>query len=266
MVTCTILDGSMDYVVQAALAVISFGVLILKWWLEFPRRRAIVFLLDASKQCGGFLIAHFGNLLLSELLRTDSKDACVWYFINIVVDTTLRVAIAYGLLRLVEFTLEKTHLDPWGHLQSGHYSVLGGPIVYMWWFQQLLLWLLIVTVSRVITGVLLVVCSTPAGDAGAWLLAPLENYSKEHGHALELWMVMIVTPLILNTMQLWVQDNFLSSGSKVQRMWKKCCPCIMGTDDGFSQRHQLDEYIMEDWSPSALQETPNSRTQLVPKI
>ena len=41
------------------------------------------------------------------------------------------------------------------------------------------------------------------------LLAPLERYSKHDNGDLELVVVMLVSPTLLNILQLWIQDSFL---------------------------------------------------------
>lgn len=55
---CTILASSFDVFIQGLLALISFLVLVAKWWFERPRRPVKVAAMDGSKQGGGFAVAR----------------------------------------------------------------------------------------------------------------------------------------------------------------------------------------------------------------
>eukprot|EP01009_Symbiontida_sp_KSa7_P002171 NODE_1508_length_587_cov_514.345725_g1208_i0.p2 GENE.NODE_1508_length_587_cov_514.345725_g1208_i0~~NODE_1508_length_587_cov_514.345725_g1208_i0.p2 ORF type:complete len:173 (-),score=37.66 NODE_1508_length_587_cov_514.345725_g1208_i0:67-558(-) len=87
----------------------------------------------------------------------------------------------------------------------------------------------IVAVSRLIMAAIVLAAADPFGAAGKWALSPLEDHSRRHGHALELIVVMVITPFIFNTFQLWVQDTFLKF-SKSWRTWRTCCHQICDED------------------------------------
>ena len=55
---CTILESAFDVSVQGLLAVLSFLILVAKWWFERPRRSVKVAALDGSKQGGGFAVSR----------------------------------------------------------------------------------------------------------------------------------------------------------------------------------------------------------------
>ena len=98
---------------------LSFSVLIVKRYLEFPKRLWKIWALDTSKQGFSQLIAHFINVLISLVLSNRlSNDACLWYFITNVLDNTLGVFIIILILKLVEGYLLA---DRWPEYISGNY-------------------------------------------------------------------------------------------------------------------------------------------------
>jgi hypothetical protein len=58
---------------------------------------------DISKQGASAFVSHFLNLILAVLLSTNNNaDQCVWYFINITIDTTIGVFLCYVLMRFID--------------------------------------------------------------------------------------------------------------------------------------------------------------------
>ena len=60
-------------------------------------------------------------------------------------------------------------------------------------------------------GLLIWMFQRPLAAWGSWILGPLEDHTKEHGHTLELITVMMIIPFIMCATQLWIQDSFLQS-------------------------------------------------------
>eukprot|EP00659_Diplonema_papillatum_P006214 gene6214-9518_t len=219
---CTILESAVDYLIQVILGVLAFSTLIFKWRMEAKgghgRRPGRVFALDTTKQCAGFFIAHVGNMVVASVLAESSVSPCVWYFVNIVFDTTVRVLFAFLMLRLVESIIRTYRLDPKGLLDFGDYGdlyVLTCTSLRRWGLQ-LALWLGIVTTTVFLKGVIVYWFEAPLADWGNWMLKPLERHTKEHGHDVELVIVMMIIPFVLCAMQLWVQDSFLRSRKRGQ--------------------------------------------------
>ena len=125
---CTIIENAIDYVIQVLLGCLAFSTLLLKWRLEAKgegdRRPTRVFLLDTTKQSAGFFVAHIGNMAVAEMLAVPGVSPCVWYFVNIVFDTTARVFMAYVLLRMMVWSIAKFKLDPRGVLDFGEYATV----------------------------------------------------------------------------------------------------------------------------------------------
>ena len=72
--------------------------------------------------------------------------------------------------------------------------------MYLW---QLLSWLIIVSISKVILAFVQLSQSKNLEKLGSSILSPFKNPK------LKLLIVMIFVPLIMNSIQFWVQDNFL---------------------------------------------------------
>ena len=106
-----------------------------------------------------------------------NTNACEWYLVNVVFDTTVRTVIALLLLRLsIRVLLKYPHLDPKGHLMSGEY---GRPINYFRWAKQLLMWICIVAVSRSIVAGFVVCGHGVFGEVGRFLLRPMCGHPEQ---------------------------------------------------------------------------------------
>jgi hypothetical protein len=207
---CRLIPGFHGIVIQGALILTAFLSLIVKKRFEDATantkyvRTWREFLLDSSKQIVGSGWVHILNLALSVRLKrkTEAGDSCDWYFANIVVDCTLGTLIEFLLFVLFTraiipflFTFEECR-----DFESGHYT---GKRSY---FKQLSVWLVVVTSMKLIVYTIL---KSYRDLILGWSDLALSRY----GGAPEkkLFVVMIVTPLIMNTVQLWIIDNFIKA-------------------------------------------------------
>lgn len=77
-------------VVQALLGLLVILSLVYKRHRESPKRPWNIWLFDVAKQLAGQMFVHGVNLLISGIVaRVASGNACVLYFLNILIDTTL---------------------------------------------------------------------------------------------------------------------------------------------------------------------------------
>eukprot|EP01061_Rhynchopus_euleeides_P002956 TRINITY_DN12293_c0_g1_i1.p1 TRINITY_DN12293_c0_g1~~TRINITY_DN12293_c0_g1_i1.p1 ORF type:complete len:319 (+),score=99.17 TRINITY_DN12293_c0_g1_i1:175-1131(+) len=260
---CSIMESTGDYIVQAILGLLAFSTLIAKWRLEAKgsnkaaRRPMRVFVLDTTKQSGGFFIAHVGNMVVSSLLAANDVSPCVWYFVNIVFDTTVRVFFAYCMLQLVQWVIASWHLDPKGILDFGDYGdlyVLTCTSMKRWFFQ-LILWIGIVLTTVVLKGVLVWMFKGPLSRWGSFMLRPLEQHTKHHGHTLELVIVMMLVPFLLCALQLWVQDSFLQSKKRGQGLHRFDPEDLTSTSRQYLQQRPFAEplFLLTDamWGPDS---------------
>lgn len=166
-----------------------------------------------SKQILSALLAHCVNLFLAVLLQELVKrgDGCTWYFVNLVMDVSMGVTLSYCMHQVIEYIATKHDIDG---LKSGVYfsekeKVLDENINYRIWLLQLVIWCIIVLLVKLVIFVQQLYFADWLAWFGETCLADFEG-----NPALKLTFVMVLLPLILNSIQYWVQDNFLS-GDKI---------------------------------------------------
>ena len=85
-------------------------------------------------------------------------------------------------------------------------------INYRIWILQMVIWCMIVTLSKIIVFFFEVVNHRPIVRMGEAALSFFEGNPR-----LELVVVMIAIPVSLNSVQFWVQDNFLKGDKHIEK-------------------------------------------------
>eukprot|EP00448_Togula_jolla_P001190 CAMPEP_0170614730 /NCGR_PEP_ID=MMETSP0224-20130122/24958_1 /TAXON_ID=285029 /ORGANISM="Togula jolla, Strain CCCM 725" /LENGTH=240 /DNA_ID=CAMNT_0010940411 /DNA_START=77 /DNA_END=799 /DNA_ORIENTATION=+ len=205
---CRILQGSTGVVVQGVLFACCVTVLFFKYHRNSGGRTFREFLLDSSKQLCGAGWVHILNLFFAQGLEKryeSSGDECEWYWINIVIDTTLGVAVSYCLLQIFTFAIEA--VLPYSEamdFRTGVYRTEDGKFHVEKFVKQLALWLLIISVMKI-----LMVCCMMFMHGFFIQVAHAVLLPVSASPTLKLLAAMICTPFIMNTLQFWVTDNFL---------------------------------------------------------
>jgi len=201
-------QGVFSWMIQASLAFVSLASLYVKFRFNFHRehRDFTSWSLDASKQGIAAFGAHVVNLciaiLLSMVARVD--DECSAYLVNFVFNIFASFPIVWGLLRLSKRVAVRFH---WKALERrGFYGAPTWQYSYFW--LQSLEWTLILCSAKILAAMPLFMYSKETIALGRMLLHPLVNSPK-----LELVVVMIIVPSLLNVMQ----GSFFSS----------CCYCFI---------------------------------------
>lgn len=207
--------------VQMGLAILSGSILIIKWQTEWPKRSFRIWTLDVSKQGISSLMVHFINIAIAILIsKQNDDDACVWYLVNILLDSTFGLFFEYLFVRAVEIFARKYEIDT---LISGCYYTRRTMefddynINYWIWSIQCFMWCLISSLMKVLVYLIMIMFSVSLKDMGKYILDDIDEYPE-----LELLVVMILIPLVLNAFQFWCVDNFLkeSDESRIERMAK----------------------------------------------
>eukprot|EP00927_Polykrikos_kofoidii_P052753 TRINITY_DN4669_c0_g1_i1.p1 TRINITY_DN4669_c0_g1~~TRINITY_DN4669_c0_g1_i1.p1 ORF type:complete len:331 (+),score=65.83 TRINITY_DN4669_c0_g1_i1:69-995(+) len=204
---CAVIPGFFGVMMQVLLFLCSILTLVFKKsrdrtrsWFEFG--------LDSSKQLMGAGMIHCLNLLFAEHLTSylNTGDECEWYWVNIMVDTTIGVGISALLLRGSMVVLEATlGIEESLEFESGAYKEsFTNSINYRKYAKQLANWLLIVVAMKLCMLVLMVIFALPLQAVAHLVLTPVSSNS-----AVKLLVVMIVTPVIMNAFQFWVTDNII---------------------------------------------------------
>lgn len=144
-----VLIGGAGWYVQGLLGILSFATLVVKRQMECPKRSWMIWSLDASKQAIGALFAHLMNMVsaASQAALSVKGDSCEWYWLNIVLDATLGVFISYILLRILLRSAYLLRRYPLGPIKFGQY---GDPPAFTLWLDQLLIWLFVTFLMKLI--------------------------------------------------------------------------------------------------------------------
>jgi len=200
---CKLLEGFFAWSLQVFLFIMAIGALIVKrQYFENPQRTIQIWLMDVGKQSSAAGFAHVLNLLTAYLLSVSEKtvnDQCAWYFLNYLVDTTLGIPIAWFYLKLlttVASWLEWTRLA-----NTGDY---GDPPSYKTWIYQILAWEFVVLLMKTSLGMVLYALRKPLSLFGLALAKPIAGSPD-----LELLIVMVLCPCIMNMIQFWIFDSLL---------------------------------------------------------
>ena len=162
--------------------------------------------MDASKQIFSSFIIHFFNIGMSILFAntfansfldtTDlteearlEPDECSFYFLSFVFDTVLGVFIVWILLKVSKQLATTFKID--GLKSQGFY---GSPSPRMdWYCLQLVVFLMIIIISKIILGLMMYSVATTLGAIGSFIFQPLRLRPNT-----ELVVVMVVCPCFLS--------------------------------------------------------------------
>ncbi|KAL1506888.1 hypothetical protein AB1Y20_007753 [Prymnesium parvum] len=197
---CTLLGGWFADCIQAGLALAAVGTLVYKRHTETPRRPWLVWSFDASKQAFAGVLQHLVNLALGHALATSGEASeCAWYLVNFSISIVCGCFILWGAMKLYRYAVARFRLRL---LVSGEY---GTPPSWRPFVAQLLVWGVLSVGEKMITlGVLIVPLHGPLGQLAAAVERPL----RRHPHV-ELLLVMVVAPVLLNVLFFWVVDNLV---------------------------------------------------------
>jgi hypothetical protein len=244
MKKCKLLSGQFAILVQFILAFICFLTLAIKWHFERPKRAPTVWILDGTKQGIGSITGHMANIFLSTIIAhsryhhtvdenhgnadngdEEDDDECKWYLMNYLSDSTFGIIFNILILKLLSsfihsFSSPSSPSSPAHgshsprHLHHRHpphrsliwfqFGYYGNPISLSIWFIQLLLWLLIVLCGKFLTFLIFYLISNEVNALISPAFLIFKGYPK-----VELIVVMILIPFLLNSVQFWIQDSYL---------------------------------------------------------
>lgn len=148
---------------------------------------------------------HLLNILFSFALHSlGGGDECTWYWLHITLDTTLGVYVNYQLHKLIYKIIVPKWCSPRmaANFKSGDY---GSPGNIHWgkYFRQLFVWLFIVSVMKCTMVLIMVIGHIPLIAIASGILSPFDYNAQ-----FKLIIVMVFTPLLMNTVQFWITDSF----------------------------------------------------------
>lgn len=180
--------------IQGLLAIVAFSTLMLKRFREPVgiRRPWRIWFFDTSKQAIGALFIHFANVFLSTLTK---EDPCSLYLMNFLLDATLGMLVIWLAVKLVSKLVE---YKEWTLLMFGEY---GDPPQAAAWLGQCGVYLLIMVLEK---GVISLVLLVPG-----WSKLQEVLLSYISNPQLELVLVMLIVPFIVNSIMFWVVDSLM---------------------------------------------------------
>lgn len=213
-------------VVQAALGILVILTLVYKRQRELQKRPWRIWLFDVSKQIVGQMFIHGTNVFLSDVVsHLMFANACVFYFLHILLDTTLGVGALYlilhGLTRLFTETLK------FKGLESGVY---GTPPSISFWFRQAALYVLSLTTMKLLV-IMILVLFPGIFRLGEWLL----SWTRVGGSdSLQVIFAMGIFPISMNVLQFWLIDSIVkASGSPIDTSSHDRLPLFCDEDDNY---------------------------------
>ncbi len=168
---------------------------------EKMRRTWGIWAADSSKQAIGAFVAHGANMLISYGWASGAQDnECLFYLVNFVADCVVGLAFNIILLKASVHVAEKYFNSD--VLTSGEY---GNPFEWSRWLAQLSAWLMVTLIAKALLVFAVVLpFKDPLYRLVDVIFRPLNKYPQ-----LELVLIMVVIPLVLNALTFWIQDHFL---------------------------------------------------------
>lgn len=190
------LNGHFGIIVQLVLAFTAFSVLIVKRLREpaDERRSVMIWFCDTSKQAAGAMFIHFANVFLA--MWSKSTDPCTWYFINYLLDTTVGLLVIWFVLKMLHVLASRKN---WHKLKMGEY---GEPPRFKTWLFQCMAYLAVMLTEKIV--ILILFQFNFWTGVKKLILKPISGYPK-----LELVVVLLLVPFVINALMFWVVDNFL---------------------------------------------------------
>lgn len=197
---CHLLSGWYATLIQGLIASLCILVLVIKRYTEVPRRDFVVWFLDVAKQSFGSSLSHISNIFLSIIIARNISDSdeCQWYILAYMADSVLGSMINFSLLSIFERKMKHHQIE---YLQLGNY---GNPPRITSWLLQLGVWTSIVLIGKIVVLCILIQFMIPFNSGLQKVFIIFSGHPK-----LELFVVMILIPMILNVLQFWITDTCL---------------------------------------------------------
>ncbi|CCD27322.1 uncharacterized protein NDAI_0K01310 [Naumovozyma dairenensis CBS 421] len=230
--SCQLL-GPVSILIQVFMGVAAIMMLLLKRNYEHPKRKMIVWVYDTGKQISGSLGIHFLNLCISIFKRKkkailrfilldnplsgdddDDDEQCDWYFLNLLLDTTIGIPILWLILHFLERILISFRIE---NVQSGNYFPKAQnddeednltnhhqkPMVSAF-IKQVIVFMCGLSIMKIAIFLIL----NYFEDLAYWFADLILGWSDPWPN-LQVFLVMFVFPVLLNCFQYFCVDNII---------------------------------------------------------
>ena len=235
---CVFFD-SFGIVIQLILGSICLSSVLLKRFLEKPRRPLIIWFLDTLKQVIGQFTQHFTNIFIAEKLGTLNGLSCEWYLYNLISDATLGIFFSWVFLKLLSYVLKNTKFE----YKSGEYGKIKeesqeSDEEVNWscseFLPQLLWWNLVVIMTKCVCIIFCFETFFLFQTIANFLFKPI-NYNPK----LKLVIVMIICPVMFNAIQFWLIDNLIKGRNSNQQENQNEEEIIVNTNDNNGKNNNV---------------------------
>mmetsp|Transcript_8401 Transcript_8401/g.14251 ORF Transcript_8401/g.14251 Transcript_8401/m.14251 type:complete len:286 (+) Transcript_8401:94-951(+) len=232
---CRLVNSFLGWLCQFLLGCCCLGTLLFKRYIEVPKRPWLVWFYDVGKQACACGFAHILNVVFGIWLSTASgtdSDECAWYCVNFTIDAILGAGICVGFLRLSE--LLARHSGCIALSKSGDY---GDPPSFWVAVLQLVVWIICFGVMKTSLVLLIYFCFALRDVLDDLAVAVFGSLDEYHPN-LELTIVMVGWPLVLNTFYFWLMDRMIKAFSESYdcKQFGQCIPCCRRLAELWSQR------------------------------
>ncbi|CDO93172.1 unnamed protein product [Kluyveromyces dobzhanskii CBS 2104] len=225
--------GPVSIAIQMLMAFVILCSLLLKRQSEHPKRTWVVWFYDVGKQVLGALSIHFLNVVLSVLKGndsvnnvivfilphtvgsgvekngTDTGDECDWFFLNLLLDTTVGIPILWCCLTFLEYVLMSIGIE---NIESGnYYSKLESHSanskrepLFSAFLKQLAVFIAGLVLMKICLFLVLLYFENVAEWLANWVLGWSDPWPN-----LQVFLVMFVFPLLLNCFQCFCVDSII---------------------------------------------------------
>lgn len=221
--TCQLL-GPASLFVQFVMGVSALGLLVFKRNYEHPKRKLDVWLFDIGKQVIGALGIHFINVGISVIKKhkenkkrystggndndNGSEDQCDWYFLNLLLDTTVGIPILWLALHSLTKLFQYFNIK---NVESGNYfpeDTLDRPNSSKPLASAFLKQLCIFICGLVIMKICIYLILNYFEDLAYWFANLILAWSDPWPDV-QIILVMFVFPVLLNCFQYFCVDNVI---------------------------------------------------------
>lgn len=196
--------GTFALVVQGSMGGIAVLSLVWKRNHENHPRPWWIWFFDVMKQVIGAASLHMMNLVASILFSESGfpdidTNPCTWYFLNVLLDTTIGVPVLWLFLYLVHSMAAKVGIT---EVTSGVY---GHPPLWRAFFKQAFLYCVAMIFMKIILALF------------AWWMPFLDDLGNfliswtSFDPRLQVAFVMLLFPFVMNTIQYYLIDSIIQS-------------------------------------------------------
>lgn len=215
--SCRLL-GPVSLTIQTLMGILVLLVLLLKRNVESPRRKLFVWIYDITKQIGGSMAIHMINIMISVWKRKSSdgfirfllmqdnddsdNDQCDWYFVNLLMDTTVGIPLLWIILKWLE---KMAHYLKISNVNSGnYYNEFSHHPMFSAFLKQFIVFLLGLIIMKISIFIIL----NNWENVAYWFANLILGWS-DYWPNLQIFLIMFVAPLILNILQYYCIDNII---------------------------------------------------------